>query len=374
MIKSAYPSYTNAQIRDRLVNTAQDVTSVESGTGWDRYTGYGMVDMAAAVGGGSGGGDAPVAAFSGTPVSGEIPLTVYFTDSSSNSPSSWSWTFGDGGSSSSQNPSHTYTSAGTYSVSLTVSNAYGSDSLTRTGYITVTDTPVGGDYATLPYSTGFETGSFDSYWATTSDNTGRVQIITANTPHSGSYHMTMDCSSNGTYSTNEAWLHLDLSGQSQVDLDFWWKDFSDETHSTDGVYFSDNGGSSFVKVQDLNGGSYSTVWSEWNLDLDELAAANGLSLSSTFVVKFQQYDNYTMTTDGMAFDDIAVTAATARLPPRWPPSAARPPAGTIPWPCSSPTPAPTAPPAGAGTSATGAAAPPRTPATPTPPPAPTPSP
>ena len=316
LIKAAYPSYTNAQIRDRLVNTAQDVTSVESGSGWDRYTGYGMVDMAAAVGGGGGGGDAPVAAFTGTPVSGEAPLTVYFSDSSSNSPTSWSWTFGDGGSSSSQNPSHTYTSAGTYSVTLNVSNAYGSDSTTRTGYITVTETPVGGDYATLPYSTGFENGSLDSYWATASNNNGRIQITTANTPHGGSYHMTMDCSSNGTYSTNEAWLHLDLSGQSQVDLAFWWKDFSDETHSTDGVYFSDDGGSSFTKVQDLNGGSYTNnSWREWNLDLDDLAGSNGLSLSSTFVVKFQQYDNYQATTDGMAFDDISVTAGATPNPP-----------------------------------------------------------
>ncbi|MBN1426453.1 S8 family serine peptidase, partial [Candidatus Fermentibacteria bacterium] len=53
LIKSANPSFTNAQIRERLRTTAQDVTSVESGTGWDRYAGYGMVDAAAAVGGGS---------------------------------------------------------------------------------------------------------------------------------------------------------------------------------------------------------------------------------------------------------------------------------------------------------------------------------
>ena len=314
LVKAHNPTWTPAQIRAQLVNTAQDVTSVESGTGWDRYTGYGMVDAAAAVGGGST-GSAPVAAFSGTPVSGDFPLTVNFTDSSSNSPTSWSWTFGDGGSSSSSNPSHTYTTAGTYTVSLTVSNAYGSDTDTKTGYITVTTPATGGDYATLPYSTGFESGSLDSYWETFSDNTGRVQITTVNTPHSGSYHMTMDCSSNGTYSTNEAWLYLDLSGESQVDLSFWWKDFSDETHSTDGVYISDDGGASFVKVQDLNGASYSTVWSEWAVDIDEVAAANSVSLSSTFVIKFQQYDNYTMTTDGMAFDDIAVTAGAAGDPP-----------------------------------------------------------
>ncbi len=315
LIKSAFPAYTPAQIRDRLTSTAQDITSVESGSGWDRYTGYGMVDAAAAVGGST--GTAPVAAFSGTPTSGDMPLTVAFSDASSNSPTSWSWTFGDGGSSSSQNPDYTYSTAGTFTVSLTAANSYGSDIETKTGYITVTDPGSGGgDFATLPYSAGFEGGSFDQYWTSTSNNTGRIQITTGNTPHSGSYHLTMDCSSNGTYSTNEAWLHLNLTGEGQVDLAYWWKDFSDETHSGDGVYFSDNNGDSFVKVQDLNGASYTNnSWRQWELDVDALASANGLSLSSTFIIKFQQYDNYMATTDGMAFDDISVTGGVAGDPP-----------------------------------------------------------
>ena len=35
----------------------------------------------------------PVASFSGNPTSGSVPLTVAFTDQSTNSPTSWSWTF-----------------------------------------------------------------------------------------------------------------------------------------------------------------------------------------------------------------------------------------------------------------------------------------
>ena len=85
----------------------------------------------------------PVANFSGTPTSGTTPLTVSFSDLSSNAPTSWSWTFGDGSSSSAQSPSHTYTTAGTYSVTLTATNADGSDSLTRSNYITV-DPDTGG--------------------------------------------------------------------------------------------------------------------------------------------------------------------------------------------------------------------------------------
>lgn len=80
---------------------------------------------------------APVAAFSGTPRSGGSPLTVAFTDSSTNAPSTWAWTFGDGGSSTQKNPSHQYADPGHFTVALTVSNLGGSDGETKAAYITV---------------------------------------------------------------------------------------------------------------------------------------------------------------------------------------------------------------------------------------------
>jgi PKD repeat protein len=250
--------------------------------------------------------DPPVADFSGSPTSGNYPLNVNFTDLSTNSPTSWSWTFGDGGTSTAQNPSHTYTAAGTYTVSMTATNACGSDGVTKTGYISVTQPTVA--YAAPPYSTGFESGAFDQYWFTQSSNSeGRILITTANGPHSGSYHMTMDDNLNGgQYSQNEAWLRLNLSGLGNVDLTFWWKEFADEDHTQDGVFLSDNGGGSFVKVYSLTGGS--STYQQIALDIDQLAASNGLSMNSTFVVKFQQYDNYGIATDGMAFDDISVVS------------------------------------------------------------------
>jgi PKD repeat protein len=81
----------------------------------------------------------PVAGFAGSPTSGPAPLTVSFTDLSTGGPTSWAWTFGDGGTSTARNPSHTYVGNGTYTVSLTAANAYGSDGETKLDYITVAD-------------------------------------------------------------------------------------------------------------------------------------------------------------------------------------------------------------------------------------------
>src|SRR5579872_1290295 len=93
-----------------------------------------------------------VAAFSGTPTSGNIPLQVSFQDQSSGSPNSWNWGFGDSSSSSMQNPSHTYTAAGTYTVSLTVSNGSSTNSITKTNYITVTNVPLAAAFTGNPTS------------------------------------------------------------------------------------------------------------------------------------------------------------------------------------------------------------------------------
>ena len=79
-----------------------------------------------------------MASFISNVSSGNTPLTVQFIDSSLNSPTSWTWLFGDSGTSTSQNPTHTYATAGSYTVTLIATNAAGSDTLTKMGYITAT--------------------------------------------------------------------------------------------------------------------------------------------------------------------------------------------------------------------------------------------
>lgn len=154
LIKSKNPAYTPAQIKSQLTSTAQDIVNVESGAGWDRYSGFGMVDINAAVGGGGGCTPLVTANFSGTPTSGTAPLSVNFTDLSSGSPTSWSWNFGDGGTATAQNPSHAYAAAGTYTVTLTATNACGSDAEVKASYISVTGG--GTTWTTITYD-DFET-------------------------------------------------------------------------------------------------------------------------------------------------------------------------------------------------------------------------
>ena len=81
----------------------------------------------------------PDASFTADVTGGTVPLTVQFTDTSDNSPTAWLWSFGDGDSSTLQNPSHTYSASGTYTVKLTAANTGGSNTATRSGYITVTE-------------------------------------------------------------------------------------------------------------------------------------------------------------------------------------------------------------------------------------------
>jgi len=140
LILSANPTFTPSQVRNQLLKTAQDVVNVESGSGWDRYSGYGFVDAAAAVSVVL----PPTAqvAFSADATTGCAPLTVNFSDLSVGNIDTWEWDFGDGTISSEQNPTHEYTTADVYDVSLAVTGADGNNDTVKFGYIVVTGLPV----------------------------------------------------------------------------------------------------------------------------------------------------------------------------------------------------------------------------------------
>ncbi|WP_214040944.1 PQQ-binding-like beta-propeller repeat protein [Methanoculleus sp.] len=115
-------------------NQAQGIswTNRVSGTGSSGYTVAGVPYTPP---------PAPTADFTANVTSGDAPLAVQFTDTSTGTVTSWAWDFENDGvvDSTEQNPSFTYTTAGTYTVNLTVANAGGSNSAVRTDCITVTE-------------------------------------------------------------------------------------------------------------------------------------------------------------------------------------------------------------------------------------------
>lgn len=98
-------------------------------------------------------------------VTGPIPLTVNFTDTSTGA-DEWLWNFdvslvGNEGQSTQRNPTHIYNEEGTFGVSLTVSNSQGSDTITEIGAVIATSTGEGGNY-TLSLSAGTVSGFTNS--------------------------------------------------------------------------------------------------------------------------------------------------------------------------------------------------------------------
>jgi uncharacterized repeat protein (TIGR01451 family) len=70
----------------------------------------------------------PEASFTFAPPNPAWGQQIQFTDTSLNVPISWSWDFGDGvGTSDLQNPTYSYSEIGTHTVTLTVSNDFGTD-------------------------------------------------------------------------------------------------------------------------------------------------------------------------------------------------------------------------------------------------------
>jgi len=103
----------------------------------------------------------PVANFTADITSGNAPLAVQFTDLSTGSPTGWNWSFGDNtwfntSDALQKNPSHTYTTTGSYTVSQTTRNTVGTHTITKTGYISVTDNPAYLARLFLPNATLYE--------------------------------------------------------------------------------------------------------------------------------------------------------------------------------------------------------------------------
>lgn len=284
LIWSKNPSLTPNQVEAVLKGSTDDLGA----SGVDNTFGYGRINSYKAMlqAGGGGGGSAPVADFTGTPTSGTVPLAVAFADTSSNAPTSWSWSFGDGGQSTAQNPSHTYTQAGTYTVSLTATNAFGQDTATKVGYITVN--PSGGTEQQIAYD-GFESANYSggTGWNGAWSASGDASIRTDG-PHSGTRHVRL------RRNTGLLQRQVDLSGVTGAKLIFWLRLRSFE--SSDTCLVRVTSGSTTLASRTFVDGEDDNVYHRYEFDLS--------GASGVVTVEFDA--NMSATSDYAYVDDVEV--------------------------------------------------------------------
>lgn len=193
--------------------------------------------------------------------------------------------------------------------------------------------------ATLPWSTGFETGqpsnltlvdsgSFPTLTSTTGTTlsttpttyttTSRFQTVNqvVNTygtvnPTGGSNFMMLDYP-NGLSAGGYDFL-FDLSGYNPATdvilLECNWVDCNDDDGVLDAIFLSDDNGATWVCP--FNWPFSTAPDSQWNflqLDLSAAATAGGLSFTNQFIVRFQASDDFDAYTgvDGLGLDDLAV--------------------------------------------------------------------
>jgi hypothetical protein len=210
--------------------------------------------------------------------------------------------------------------------------APGFDNVTGAGVINAYDAvffqdgnpafPVAGEAVTpagFPFGDGFEGEVLSINWQTRTTGAGRLNVTTANSPASGTYHLQMDSQLNGVDSLNEATLHFDATtaAGAPILLNYNVREFGDEDNpmpatftgsvDADGVALSVDG-INWYRIHDLTGGSFT---GDRVANLSAIAAGLGLTLGSDVRVKFQQFDNFLIPTDGFAFDDVALNTLTS---------------------------------------------------------------
>lgn len=183
------------------------------------------------------------------------------------------------------------------------------------------------DPCNIAFKDDFEEGFLQNWWTwgiatgtefpaegTAIKPEGLVELTTGTAAHSGTYGVQIGNLCDGSITTNALDLHLDLSCSDQYEMRFWLRDVADATNPQDGLFFSNDGGTTFKKVLAFQFNDWCNAYGELPpIDIDSLASLHGLALTDRFVIRFQQSgeDDFSSgfglgSSDGLYLDDIEV--------------------------------------------------------------------
>jgi Secretion system C-terminal sorting domain len=197
--------------------------------------------------------------------------------------------------------------------------------------VRVYETPT--KYAPVPFFDDFETGKFGTAWSNpfaekilpnvppTFTRLSNAVEVSNNNGQNSQYGVLFAKRCDDGFATNALDLHLNLVGASDIKLMFDLKSWDDEKHPEDGVFFSNDAGKTFKKVFNfafdlLPAFQWQVNFPQSGLNVDAMAAANGLAFTKNFVIRFQQHDDGDLNNggsigaDGMILDNINLTATT----------------------------------------------------------------
>jgi hypothetical protein len=163
---------------------------------------------------------------------------------------------------------------------------------------------------------GFERTSFEEDWATYSSLASGVVEISNYDSYSGSKSVAFYTNAAGTNTLNELITDTDFTGAKSINLNFWYLEEVDENtagadhighYNGDAVYFTCDG-SYWYHLMDFTG---TTGWQEVDINIsNDPDYCN--EINSNFAIKFAQYDNWDLASDGILVDDVNISVPGGR--------------------------------------------------------------
>lgn len=156
--------------------------------------------------------------------------------------------------------------------------------------------------AGYPFAETWESGAPSASWEFRSTAGGRIAVSHDHDPANGDWHVVLDSEgARAEAPLNQLILHINLAGQTGVQLSYLNREWDDADDLDDKISISVDGGHTWRLVTLLLGRASDRRYTRRIHDLDAL----GLAYGSETLIRFQQRAN-----GRMAFDDIRVTPET----------------------------------------------------------------